>query len=81
MALSSFLNASSLLSSHLTVPYVMAAVVIGNFVKNIILLLMLNRECITISYTLSSKAIFGTYGFYLAILIRAAIAVVWFASQ
>lgn len=82
MALSSFTSASSLLSSHLTVPYVMAAIVVGNIMTTIHSILNGQPGADHhISYTLYSKAIFGTYGFYLAILIRAAIAVVWFASQ
>lgn len=82
MSLSAFTSASAILGYGLSVPLTMAVVLIGNFL--ILVHTILNGQPggdHHISFTTYSRIMFGTWGCYLAIMIRSALAVVWYSSQ
>lgn len=80
--LSSYTSASTLLNYGLNVKYTMVAVLVGNIITTIQSVLCGQPGGDHhLSYTIYSKAYFGSYGFYLATIIRSVSCIVWYASQ
>lgn len=82
LPISSYTSASTLLNYGLNVGCTMAAVIVGNALTTVNSILCGQPGADHhVSYSMYSKAFFGTNGFYLATLLRAISAIVWYGNN